>query len=213
MRRHPFFRGDAGPAGKARCALHFSKPVIGQITMKHIILGAAALVLSVAASAENYIGATIGPSHIEIDCGLGTQCDDGDTGFKLYGGFDVSHQANLPVALEVSYIDFGKANTSALGLTTQSIEVSALTFGAAIRPKFTPSLTGVARLGLAYVDAKSSGLFASSSSKLKVHAGLGLEFALNKQFKLVGAADFTSYDTGRQDGSAHLLSIGAQYGF
>lgn len=183
--------------------------------MKHIILGAAALVLSAAASAENYIGATVGPSHIEIDCGLGTQCDDGDTGFKLYGGFDISRNASVPgLALEVAYIDFGKAHVSAPFIgDTQSIEVSALTFGAAIHPKFTPTLSGVGRLGVAYVDGKSTGWQASSSSKLKVYAGLGLEFALNKQFKLVGAADFTSYDTGRQSGSAHLLSIGATYGF
>lgn len=182
--------------------------------MKQLVIGAVALAVSMAASAENYIGATIGPSHIDIDCGLGTQCDDSDTGFKLYGGFDVSHQASLPgLALEVAYVDFGKANTSILSITTQSIEVSALTFGAAIHPKFTSALTGVARLGLAYVDAKSSGPFASSSSKLKLHGGLGLEYSLNRQFKLVGNADFTSYDTGRQNGSAHLLSIGAQYGF
>lgn len=182
--------------------------------MKKILLGALALALSASAFAENYIGATIGSSHIDIDCGLGTQCDDGDTGFKLYGGFDLSHQAALPgLALEVAYIDFGKANVTIPFLTVQSIEVSALTFGAAIHPKFTPALSGVARLGVAYVDAKSSGAFASSSSNLKVYGGLGLEYSLNKQFKLVGGADFTSYDTGRQSGSAHLLSVGAQYWF
>jgi hypothetical protein len=113
----------------------------------------------------------------------------------------------------VAYIDFGKANVSIPFVTVQSIEVSALTFGAAIHPKFTPALSGVARLGVAYVDAKSSGLLASSSSKLKLYGGLGLEYSLNKQFKLVGNADFTNYDTGRQSGAAHLLSVGAQYGF
>lgn len=182
--------------------------------MKQIVLGALALALSASAFAENYIGATIGASHIDIDCSFGTQCDDGDTGFKLYGGFDLSRQAALPgLALEVAYIDFGTARVTAPFVTFQSIDVSALTFGVAIHPKFTPALSGVARLGVAYVDAKSSGAFASSSSNLKLYGGLGLEYSLNKQFKLVGGADFTNYDTGRQTGSAHLLSIGAQYGF
>jgi len=182
--------------------------------MKHIVLGAMALALSASALAENYIGATIGASHIDIDCSVGTQCDDGDTSFKLYGGVDVSHQAALPgLALEVAYIDFGTARVTAPFVTVQSIDVSAVTFGAAIHPKFTPALSGVARLGVAYVDAKSSGLLASSSSNLKLYAGLGLEYALNKQFKLVGGADFINYDTGRQSGAVHLLSVGVQYGF
>jgi len=53
----------------------------------------------------------------------------------------------------------------------------------------------------------------SSKSEMNFYGGLGLEYTLNKQFKLVGSADFTSYDTGHDSGSARLLSIGAQYGF
>lgn len=189
--------------------------------MKHIILGAAALVLSAAASAENYIGATIGASHIDIDCGVSTHCDSGDTGFKIYGGIPLQHSSAFPsLSLEVAYIDFGAASTGILSpVYNRKVEVSALTFGAALRGKFTPALSGVGRLGLGYVNAKATGsagpflVGSSSSSSLKLHAGLGLEFAFDKQFKLVGAADFTGYDTGNETGSANLLSIGLQYGF
>lgn len=183
--------------------------------MKHILVGALALALSASALAENYVGATIGSSHIDIDCGLSTACETSDTGFKIYGGFDVSRHASVPgLALEVGYIDFGTARTSVGPITSRTIDVSALTFGAAMRVHFTPAFSGVGRLGLAYVEGKTSVPWgSSSSSNLKLHGGLGLEYALNKQFKLVGAADFTTYDTGADTGSAHLISVGAQYGF
>lgn len=187
--------------------------------MKKMFIGALALATASAAFAENYIGATVGASNIETDCGSPASCDSGDTGFKLYAGFDVAHRASINgLALELGYIDFGKA-TASFGPARASVEVSALTFAAALRGQFTPALSGVARLGLGYVDGKASGSVAGfatgseSSSELKLYGGLGLEYTLNKQFKLVGAADFTTYDTGHNSGSASLISIGAQYGF
>jgi len=190
--------------------------------MKQLFLGAAALILSAAAGAETYIGAAIGPSNIEANCNLTTSCDKGDTGYKIYGGFVLPQSPLAGLALEVAYIDFGKANaTYALGLVNRSTEVSALAVNAALRLKFTPALHGVGRLGLAYVDGKDSGANvlgvvqagAQSQSKMEPYLGLGLEYAFNKQFKLTGSADFTSYDTGNDSGSARLLSIGAQYSF
>ena len=50
--------------------------------MKHILIGALTLLAAAGASAENYIGAALGPSHIDIDCGLYRNCDSSDTGFK-----------------------------------------------------------------------------------------------------------------------------------
>lgn len=187
--------------------------------MKYFVISALALALSGMASAENYIGAAIGSSSIDIDCGSPASCDKGDTGFKLYGGFDVARRASINgLALEVGYIDFGKA-TASFGPARANVEVSAVTFAAALRGQFTPAMAGVARLGLGYVEGKASGTVAGfaagseSSSELKLYGGLGLEYTLNKQFKLVGAADFTTYETGHNSGSASLISIGAQYGF
>jgi OmpA-OmpF porin, OOP family len=190
--------------------------------MKQIILGAAALVLSVSALAEGYIGAAIGPSNVECNV---SGCDAGDTGFKIYGGYVLPGSPLGGVALELGYIDFGKAKANgAIGPLSASYtsEVSAVTFAAALRAKFTPALSGVGRLGLAYVDGKGSATQAigpfgvagsTSSSDLKLYAGLGIEYAINKQFKVVGSADFTTYETGNESGSARLISVGAQYGF
>ena len=189
--------------------------------MKQLFLGAAALILSAAASAETYIGGAIGSSNIEANCDLTTSCDKSDTGFKIYGGFVLPQSTVAGLAVEGGYIDFGKANAAyALGLITRSTEVSALNVNAALRLTFTPAFHGVGRLGLAYVEGKDSGVnviglqaSSKSQSKIEPYLGLGLEYAINKQFKLTGAADFTSYDTGNDSGSVHLLSIGAQYSF
>jgi hypothetical protein len=182
--------------------------------MKHILIGVLALAAAASASAENYIGAALGPSHIDIDCRGYWSCDSGDTGFKLYGGLDVSRHTSVQgLALEAGYIDFGSAKATT-GPISKTVDVSAATFDAALRVHFSPAFSGVGRLGLAYVEGKASDPFGSnSSSNLKLHGGLGLEYAINRQFKIVGAADFTSYDTGGETGSASLLSVGVQYGF
>ena len=185
--------------------------------MKQLFLGAAALILSAAAGAETYIGAAIGPSNIEANCDLTTSCDKGDTGFKIYGGFVLPQSPLAGLALEVGYIGFGTARGSQV-VVERTVEVSALTMNGALRVKFTPALQGVGRLGLGYVNGKDNGYplagaNAKSKSSMQLYGGLGLEYAINKQFKLTGSADFTSYDTGNQSGSARLISIGAQYGF
>lgn len=184
--------------------------------MKRYVVAALAL-LSMAAHAQMYIGGAIGSSEVDSDCTLTTSCETSDTGFKIYGGY-VLPRAPLPgLALEVGYIDFGKSNATRAFVTT-TVEASGLLFNAAMRLKFTPALSGVGRLGLAYMEGKDNGRLGlginpKSESDFNVYYGLGLEYSLNKQFKLTGAADFSSYDTGNQSGDAHLLSIGLEYGF
>ncbi len=190
---------------------------------KRFILGGAALLLAAGAQAQVYIGGAIGPSKIDIDCNA--SCDDGDTGYKIYGGLPLANKVLPGLALELGYIDFGKVSdsTGVLGVRAyHDIEVSAFTFAGALRANFTPALAGVGRLGVAYVDGKTTvggaaGPFGArsseSSSEIDFYFGLGLEFALTKQLKLTGAADFTSYDTGRESGDARLLSVGLQYSF
>ncbi len=188
--------------------------------MKRFVLAAAALALSAAAQAENYIGGAFGPSEVETSCDLPyNDCESGDTGFKIYGGMMMGGTSLPGFSLELGYTDFGQASKSAtaFGVTayTRTIEASALSFGAAIHPKLANSLAGVVRLGLAYVSAEGRGgaNTSASDSKLTPILGLGLEYNINRQFKLIGNADFTSYDTGKESGSARLLSIGAQMGF
>ncbi len=193
-----------------------------RMALMPVLLCAALTAPAHAAGNDAYAGIALGPSELDIDCRGSTSCDTGDTGFKLYVGFELPHAPLPRLAFEAAYIDFGTATANYTSLAQHKVEASAVAFDLAIRGNIVPSLTAVGRLGLAYVNAKgtnSGGIpliyvtSSSSNSSLEPHLGLGLELALNKQFKVTGGLDFTSYDTGNESGSARLLSLGVQMGF
>ncbi|HRH17816.1 MAG TPA: hypothetical protein PLS22_10200, partial [Aquabacterium sp.] len=85
----------------------------------------------------------------------------------------------------------------------------------AYRVAFTPEFTGVARLGLASVKGKLSNNagYSASDSNIKLYAGLGLEYALSNDMKLVGAFDLTNAEVENNDANVYIVGIGAQIGF
>jgi hypothetical protein len=206
----------------------------GQKTMRHALLSplvatfvALASVVGLAGPAtaagggtDARVGLALGPSSIDADCSsvIVSRCDTDDTGFKFFASFDLPRVSLGNLAFEVAYIDFGKAVVS-VPFAERTVEASAVAFDLALRGNLVPSLTAVGRLGMAYVSAKGNGtggvtLYGSSSDAgLAPHLGLGLELALNRQFKVIGGFDFTNYDTGKESGSAHLFSVGVQMGF
>ncbi len=169
--------------------------------MKKILLAAALLATAGLASAQGYVGALVGLSKVSQEC-LGS-CDDSDTGYKIYGGYEV-----LPhLSIEVAYTDFGKF-TNLGGLF--EIKPTAVSVGAAYRVPFTPEFEGVGRLGIASVKTKWTG---GSSSDAKLYAGIGLDYALTKDIKLNAAIDLTQAEVNGDSGSIYLFGIGAQVGF
>ena len=68
--------------------------------------------------------------------------------------------------------------------------------------------------GLTHTSAGATGFtpqYLDSSTKL--YFGLGVEYALQKNFKVTAGADFTNAEFQGDSGSVRLLSIGAQYDF
>ncbi len=164
--------------------------------MKKILLAAALVASCGLASAQGYAGALIGMSQFSVSCPVAS-CDKSDTAFKVYGGYEVSDG----IAVELGYTDFG-----ALGVgTTGKIEASVLSVVGAFRFPMTADLTGVGRLGLGYVSVNSD--VGPSEDAVNVYAGLGLEYAASKDFKIVGAFDLAD------NGDVYLFGIGAQIGF
>jgi hypothetical protein len=186
--------------------------------MKRLLLSATLALTSGLACADGYLGGAWGWTDMELDCRAAAHCDDTDTGFKVYGGVLLPNRTFPTLALEASYIDFGRTRATA-SVVGHSLSVSAITAAAAGRYKFSSSLSGVARLGLAYVSAKtqgSLGAFQAGSNadhSLTPYLGLGLEYVLNRQFKLIGAMDFTSFDSGSESGAVRLFGAGVQYDF
>jgi opacity protein-like surface antigen len=162
-----------------------------------------------------YVGGSLGPSTVDPGC---SSCDTGDTGYKVYGGMALRRTSLGDLAVELGYIDFGHSTAGGLLGSESKVDASALTAAAALRYHFTPRFGVVGRLGLGYVKGKetlSAPLIGNSSSDstLQPYLGAGVEYAINKQFAVTGAFDYTQFDTSKSDGDAYLLSVGLQYGF
>src|SRR5262245_34656900 len=59
------------------------------------------------------VGGTIGQSKINVDCPAGASCDDTDTAFRIFGGYNF----NRNFGVELGYADLGKVTFGALGLS------------------------------------------------------------------------------------------------
>lgn len=183
--------------------------------MNKIALAAGLLALATSASAQlankAYIGGAFGMSNVAVECGFPYSCDNDDTGYKFYAGYKVHPQ----IAIEGGYIDFGKSNISVGSVGVGSIAVDGFLVNAAGRLPFTRELTGVGRLGLAFVDTKASGLPYGNRTDGSTNAyfGLGLEYSFNKNLRGTASADFTTGEVAGEEGSVRLLSIGLQYDF
>ena len=182
--------------------------------MKKMMLAAMLAAVAGAASAQGYAGAVAGLTKLNSDCPVGWSCDDSDTGFKLYGGYEVAPQ----ISVEVGYVDFGKSEITRVG-QRGTLKATAFTIGGAFRAKFHEDWTGVARLGLAAMKVKreeNSPIFVGgnrSESNAKLYAGLGIEYALGQDFKITGSLDLTNAEIDGDSGSVYLIGIGAQMGF
>lgn len=184
--------------------------------MKRTLVALAATFACAAASAQGYIGGAFGNSSQSPNCSGWSSCDKSDTGFKVYGGYKFSKLA----AVELGYTDFGSVGLASGSIASGSYSATALSVGGAFFVPLTSRLTGIARAGLASVDADYSyagpfGLFAGSSSdsSIEPYLGFGLAYALTPQLSLTGSFDYTRADYPRGGGSARLLGLGLSLSF
>jgi OOP family OmpA-OmpF porin len=187
------------------------------IHMKKVLFAAALSAACGLASAQGYAGAVAGLSKANLDCASRT-CDDSSTGVKVYGGYEVDPN----ISIEAGYINFGKAKIKFSNSTfTADIKGSAFVVTSAFRFPIATQLTGVGRVGLARVTGKFAtdvpGVKNTSTSATKLYTGLGLEYAIAKNIKVVGAFDFTGADVeignSTESNSVFLLGGGLQAAF
>ena len=55
-----------------------------------------------------YIGGALGQSSFDVECARTTSCDDSDSSWKIFGGY----QFNKHFALEFGYADLGETTAS-----------------------------------------------------------------------------------------------------
>ncbi len=179
------------------------------MSMKKMVLAAVLAAIAGSASAQGYVGAVTGLTRYSVDCTGTTRCDKSDTGYKVYGGY----QINPHWGVEVGYTDFGKTKGT-VGALDLEVEAKAFSAVGVLRGQFSTDWSGVLRLGIASVKSKLSTAFGSKSeSNVKAYAGIGLEYALTNELKVTASGDFTDAEVEDQSGGVKMLSLGLQYGF
>lgn len=181
--------------------------------MKKVLLAAAlAASCGAAMAVEGYVGALIGMGDIKTSCNGISNCskDDSDTGYKLYGGSSFTPDWSL----ELGYTNFGKSQAQANGIP-QELKAHAFSVVGAYRLNFTRSFAAVGRLGIASVATKLTvnGVEVDDGLKVKPYLGLGIDFTLGKNVKIVTAADVTTASVAGDTARVYLIGAGAEVGF
>lgn len=178
---------------------------------------AAAMVAPLPALAQAYAGAGFGPSKIGISCAGTSSCDTSDSGFKVYGGWNLAG----PWSLEAVYFDWGKASRSSTagGVTsTLATDATGMGVGAAYTLLFWWGRC-FARLGVAQNDADTNtatGGAASSSSHSSTEAyyGFGCGYPFTPSLMLTADADFSRVKyTANDKAGTQLFTVGLRFSF
>lgn len=146
-------------------------------------LALAAAALSPLTLAQGYVGASIGQSRVDLDCGGATSCDRTDTAFKFYGGYMFT--PNL--GLEGVYFDQGKAELSGTDLTAGTVRakyegngLGLYVLGVAPFDKF--SVFGKLGIVSARIKGSATSSLLGSASDSERHTNLGLGIGAGYEF-------------------------------
>jgi OOP family OmpA-OmpF porin len=131
-----------------------------------------------------YIGAGVGQSEVDDFCSGVSNCDDTDTGWKLFGGYRFTQY----VAIEAGYVDFGKFSGNSGGISG-SAEVTGVTAHVVGTLPLNERFSLIGRLGTIYadVDVKASGFgiyYHDDDQSFDFAAGVGAEVNITNQFSL-----------------------------
>jgi OOP family OmpA-OmpF porin len=169
--------------------------------MKKFVLATLLPLMGASSFAQLYAGAGVGIGHQNLDCG-----------YKVYGGYKL----NQMLSAEAGYMDIGRAKL-ADDANNLEFAVKVLVLNAAARFELVPELNGVARLGVASVDAKVAGTASAASTRTKPYIGLGLEYRIKKDLKAVAYLDMTKATIqaagGDSSSNVRLIGLGLEQDF
>lgn len=182
-----------------------------------VVCAAAGMLVSSFASAQTYLGGSIGQSDTSNYCNYSTSCDSKTTSYKVFGGYNIDKN----FAVESSYFSSGKASmNSGLALGHSEQKKTGFSLAGVYNYEFNEAFGGFAKLGIARVKTETSfdtsGLPAYTASYTGNQAlyGLGVIYKINPN--LAVRAEFEMYNpkTFSNNGtSASNLSAGLQYNF
>lgn len=181
--------------------------------MKKIVLSSLLAMAAASASAQGYIGASVGVARVNLDCPANVNCTRNDAGFKMYGGAHFTDK----VAGEIAYVDFGQAKVNNTATSERrTVSAQALTLAVAARAAISTRLDAVGRVGLAFVSTEDKGtaLATVDTDVVRPYFGLGLEFAFSKEFKGMVSGDLTQARArDGESGRLAMITVGAHFDF
>jgi OOP family OmpA-OmpF porin len=156
-----------------------------------------------------YLGGSFGMTSVDVCDDLGflglTECDDSDTGFKVFGGYRI----NDNFAAEVGFVDLGEVTVSGPG-GSASVETDGFQFaGLGVIP-LNSQFELFAKLGLFMWDVSASGPTGSASddgNDLMFGAGAAWNFTE----QVAARIEWERFDVDGDD--VDFWSLGVQFNF
>ncbi|MFZ6759041.1 outer membrane beta-barrel protein [Undibacterium sp. Ji50W] len=182
-----------------------------------IVCATAGMLASSFASAQVYVGGSLGQSDKGNYCGYSNTCDSKANSYKVFGGYTIDKN----FAMESSYFSAGKTSiNSGLALGHSEQKKTGLSLAGVYNYEFNEAFAGFAKLGIARVKTDTfydtSGLPPTSSADTENQAlyGLGLTYKISNtlsartEFEVYNPKTFSS-----RGASVSNLSAGLQYNF
>ena len=179
-------------------------------------IATAGMIAASSASAQVYVGASIGESTANLDCSGTTNCKTSDTAYKFTGGYSFS-----PVwAVEASYFDLGKIKGTVDGYNV-AIKTSGFDIAAVAKSQLSADWSMFGKLGVASVKAEddvTSGFGSGSLSKTSTQPvlGFGVLYKMNQNLNLRADIDtrkVKTIDSSQGDYNVTNFSLGVQASF
>jgi OOP family OmpA-OmpF porin len=167
------------------------------------LIGAILLTLGMTgtAHAQNdfYAGASIGQATLDACEGF-TDCDDEDTSWKIFGGWEL----NRNFAFEAAWVDLGEISGS-IGGSSVSAEADGWTLAGKGMLPINEQFGVFGKFGMIMWDVEGGGAASGlDDDGTDLIYGLGAQYMFTDRFGIVGEWEW--YDI---DGDVDLFSIGA----
>lgn len=185
--------------------------MVARLSQRLWLAGWAVLLLSITgpAVAQGYIGAGAGITASDLCNGIagpGVNCDDEDTGLKLFGGYKFTPN----FAAEAAWIDLGEVSASGFG-GTATAEADGFQIAAVGMIPINPQWSIFGKLGAFMWDATvttSSG-FSVGDDGTDIMLGFGGMWNITPKIGL--RAEWERFDVDSED--VDFLSVGVQFNF
>ncbi len=173
----------------------------------------ACALVSAHASAQAYLGGTVGRAKWNLDCAGTDSCTTTASGYKLYTGYEFTSF----VGVEAAYVSLNEA-TARIGGLSASFTGKGLDVAAVFKTPSYKNFQGFGKVGVAYMKGELTASFAGASAADNSYStqgliGFGALYQLNKDISLRAEFDHRRVKvSGFNDSTSNvnMFSVGIQ---